>query len=168
MSCCFGFLSALFYLAHKLVDRYPSKPIAWFAVGCYYLLIGKNDPARRYLRLVILQGILLWNHDIVFFSTTEKFILSALLRKSCLLFCSARPLPWTESMGQHGWHLVTVLLLKKSTIRQWQHTLQLRISWEGKAVLLGDYNGRTELWSDAARHPILSIDGHSWSSGHVP
>ena len=24
--------------------------VAWFAVGCYYLLVGKNDPARRYFR----------------------------------------------------------------------------------------------------------------------
>ncbi|KAK2165875.1 hypothetical protein NP493_1345g00047 [Ridgeia piscesae] len=38
----------LFYLAHKLVDLYPNKAVAWFAVGCYYLLVGKNDPARRY------------------------------------------------------------------------------------------------------------------------
>ena len=23
--------------------------MSWFAVGCYYLLVGKNEPARRYL-----------------------------------------------------------------------------------------------------------------------
>lgn len=40
---------ALFYLAHKLVDLYPNKPVSWFAVGCYYLLIGNTNPARRYL-----------------------------------------------------------------------------------------------------------------------
>lgn len=39
----------LFYVAHKLVDRYPEKAISWYAVGCYYDLIGKSDPARRYL-----------------------------------------------------------------------------------------------------------------------
>ncbi|KAL3253715.1 hypothetical protein MRX96_054495 [Rhipicephalus microplus] len=49
----------LFYLAHKLVDMYPktlapsprahSQPISWFAVGCYYYLIGKAGSARRYL-----------------------------------------------------------------------------------------------------------------------
>ncbi|XP_013411443.1 cell division cycle protein 16 homolog [Lingula anatina] len=38
----------LFYLAHKLVDLYPNKAVAWFAVGCYYYLVGKHDPARRY------------------------------------------------------------------------------------------------------------------------
>ncbi|XP_038050279.1 cell division cycle protein 16 homolog [Patiria miniata] len=38
----------LFYLAHKLVDLYPGKPISWFAVGCYYYLVGKNDSARRF------------------------------------------------------------------------------------------------------------------------
>ncbi|XP_058456393.1 cell division cycle protein 16 homolog [Malaya genurostris] len=39
----------LFYVAHKLVDFYPDDAIAWYAVGCYYDLIGKSDPARRYL-----------------------------------------------------------------------------------------------------------------------
>jgi hypothetical protein len=31
--------NGLFYMAHKLVDSYPEKPIAWFAVGCYYHLV---------------------------------------------------------------------------------------------------------------------------------
>ncbi|XP_025422484.1 cell division cycle protein 16 homolog [Sipha flava] len=39
----------LFYLAHKLVDLQPDQAIAWFAVGCYYYLIGKRDQSRRYL-----------------------------------------------------------------------------------------------------------------------
>uniref|UniRef100_A0A8C5MZF8 Cell division cycle 16 n=1 Tax=Leptobrachium leishanense TaxID=445787 RepID=A0A8C5MZF8_9ANUR len=40
----------LFYLAHKLVDLYPNNPVSWFAVGCYYLMVGhKNEHARRYL-----------------------------------------------------------------------------------------------------------------------
>ncbi len=41
---------ALYYTAHKLVDNYPDMPVAWFAVGCYYLLIRNNDKARRYFR----------------------------------------------------------------------------------------------------------------------
>ncbi|KAK3888761.1 hypothetical protein Pcinc_007234 [Petrolisthes cinctipes] len=41
--------NTLFLLAHKMVDLYPESAIAWFAVGCYYYLIGKNEPARRYL-----------------------------------------------------------------------------------------------------------------------
>ncbi|KAL9894624.1 cell division cycle protein 16 isoform 1-T1 [Glossina fuscipes fuscipes] len=45
----FGDYNKLFYVAHKLVDRYPEKAISWYAVGCYYDLIGKSDPARRYL-----------------------------------------------------------------------------------------------------------------------
>ncbi|XP_055384899.1 cell division cycle protein 16 homolog [Condylostylus longicornis] len=44
-----GDSNKLFYIAHKLVDRYPEKAISWYAVGCYYDLIGKSDPARRYL-----------------------------------------------------------------------------------------------------------------------
>ena len=39
----------LFYLAHDLVDVHPESAVAWLAVGCYYYLIGKQDPARRYL-----------------------------------------------------------------------------------------------------------------------
>ncbi|EDO45312.1 predicted protein [Nematostella vectensis] len=38
----------LFYLAHKLVDNYPQKAVAWYAVGCYYYLIEKYEQARRY------------------------------------------------------------------------------------------------------------------------
>ncbi|XP_018025155.1 cell division cycle protein 16 homolog [Hyalella azteca] len=41
--------NTLFLLAHKLVDLYPELALSWFAVGCYYYLIGKNEPARRYL-----------------------------------------------------------------------------------------------------------------------
>lgn len=40
--------SGLFYMAHKLVDSYPEKAIAWFAVGCYYFLIQNHQNARRY------------------------------------------------------------------------------------------------------------------------
>lgn len=39
----------LFSLAHTLVDLYPNLAISWFAVGCYYYIIGKSDYARRYL-----------------------------------------------------------------------------------------------------------------------
>ncbi|XP_063589171.1 cell division cycle protein 16 homolog [Penaeus indicus] len=41
--------NSLFLLAHKLVDLYPESALSWFAVGCYYYLIGKNEQARRYL-----------------------------------------------------------------------------------------------------------------------
>ncbi|KAK6622538.1 hypothetical protein RUM44_002350 [Polyplax serrata] len=40
----------LFLLAHKLVDIYPESAVSWFAVGCYYHIIGnKSDHARRFL-----------------------------------------------------------------------------------------------------------------------
>ncbi|ALC46019.1 cdc16 [Drosophila busckii] len=48
-----GDFNRLFYVAHKLVDRYPDKAISWYAVGCYYDMIGKSDPARRYLSKAI-------------------------------------------------------------------------------------------------------------------
>ncbi|CAK1579084.1 unnamed protein product [Parnassius mnemosyne] len=39
----------LFAFAHALVDSYPQSWTSWFAVGCYYYLIGKSEFARRYL-----------------------------------------------------------------------------------------------------------------------
>jgi len=38
----------LFLLSHRLVEEYPTRAIAWFAVGCYYLCIRHYDSARRY------------------------------------------------------------------------------------------------------------------------
>ena len=40
--------SELFLIAHQLVDAYPKRAVAWFAVGCYYYSVKKFDPARRY------------------------------------------------------------------------------------------------------------------------
>ena len=31
----------LFQLAHRLVKLYPEEAISWYAVGCYYFVIGK-------------------------------------------------------------------------------------------------------------------------------
>ncbi|PAA48523.1 hypothetical protein BOX15_Mlig003590g3, partial [Macrostomum lignano] len=39
----------LFLLGHQLVELYPSRPISWYAVGCYYLCIHDKEMARRYL-----------------------------------------------------------------------------------------------------------------------
>ncbi|XP_065582028.1 cell division cycle protein 16 homolog isoform X2 [Artemia franciscana] len=39
----------LFVLAHRLIDTNPHCHIAWFAVGCYYYLLGKSDVSRRFL-----------------------------------------------------------------------------------------------------------------------
>jgi len=41
--------NCLFQVAHSLVDLYPEWSTAWFAVGCYYYLSGRQDPARRFL-----------------------------------------------------------------------------------------------------------------------
>ncbi|XP_026727220.1 cell division cycle protein 16 homolog [Trichoplusia ni] len=41
--------SELFAFAHSLVDYYPNAWTSWYAVGCYYYLIGKSELARRYL-----------------------------------------------------------------------------------------------------------------------
>lgn len=40
--------SELFSLAHKLAAEHPDRAISAYAIGCYYLLIGKPETARRY------------------------------------------------------------------------------------------------------------------------
>ena len=32
----------------RLVEEYPGRALAWFAVGCYYLCTQQYDSARRY------------------------------------------------------------------------------------------------------------------------
>lgn len=32
----------------RLVEEYPDRALAWFAVGCYYLCTQQYDSARRY------------------------------------------------------------------------------------------------------------------------
>ncbi|KAI8802366.1 hypothetical protein BJ742DRAFT_659725, partial [Cladochytrium replicatum] len=38
----------LFLLAHELVELFPDRGVSWFAVGSYYLLVGKHHDARHY------------------------------------------------------------------------------------------------------------------------
>lgn len=40
--------SALFLLAHELVDREPESVISWYAVGLWYYSTGKWEESRRY------------------------------------------------------------------------------------------------------------------------
>ena len=40
--------SELFYLAHQLVEEYPASAVSWYAVGCYYHMVGDFENARRY------------------------------------------------------------------------------------------------------------------------
>lgn len=39
----------LFTLGHNLVDLYPNLAVSWYAVGCYYYVIGNREKARQYL-----------------------------------------------------------------------------------------------------------------------
>jgi anaphase-promoting complex subunit 6 len=43
-----GMKNQLFYFAHKLVNDNPEMAVSWYAVGCYYFLVGKNQQARRH------------------------------------------------------------------------------------------------------------------------
>jgi anaphase-promoting complex subunit 6 len=49
--CCMmrlDYHAELFYLAHQLVEEYPSLAVSWYAVGCYYHMIADFENARRY------------------------------------------------------------------------------------------------------------------------
>eukprot|EP00930_Biecheleria_cincta_P031173 TRINITY_DN21633_c0_g1_i1.p1 TRINITY_DN21633_c0_g1~~TRINITY_DN21633_c0_g1_i1.p1 ORF type:complete len:591 (+),score=131.47 TRINITY_DN21633_c0_g1_i1:75-1847(+) len=39
--------NVVFYVAHQLVNAYPSTAVAWFTAGCYYFMIKKYEHARR-------------------------------------------------------------------------------------------------------------------------
>ena len=43
----------LFSLGHKLVGNFPSSPLSWFAVSCYYLSVENHQNARKYLTKVL-------------------------------------------------------------------------------------------------------------------
>ena len=43
----------LFSLGHKLVQNFPSSPLSWFAVSCYYLSLQNHQNARKYLTKVL-------------------------------------------------------------------------------------------------------------------
>lgn len=40
--------NVVFYVAHQLVNAYPSAAVAWFTAGCYYYMICKYEHARRF------------------------------------------------------------------------------------------------------------------------
>lgn len=44
--------SKLFVLAHEMVDREPENPLAWYAVGVWYLAGAKYPLARQYFGCV--------------------------------------------------------------------------------------------------------------------
>eukprot|EP00897_Mesotaenium_endlicherianum_P010380 jgi/Mesen1/9370/ME000610S08680 len=43
-----GRKNELFLRAHQLVQDYPHRAVAWFAVGCYYMCVKQFDNARRH------------------------------------------------------------------------------------------------------------------------
>lgn len=40
--------SVVFYVAHQLVNAYPTSSVTWFTAGCYYYMIKKYEHARRF------------------------------------------------------------------------------------------------------------------------
>ena len=42
--------TALFGLAHRIADAMPTRAVAWYAIGTYYLILDDVDKARVQLR----------------------------------------------------------------------------------------------------------------------
>jgi len=42
--------NVVFYVAHQLINAYPSEAVAWFTVGCYYHMIKKYERARTFFQ----------------------------------------------------------------------------------------------------------------------
>lgn len=42
-----GLKTELYYCAHQLVEAHPKSAVSWFAVGCYYAAVRKNEAAQR-------------------------------------------------------------------------------------------------------------------------
>jgi len=40
--------NVVFYVAHQLVNAYPTASVAWFTAGCYYYMTRKYEHARRF------------------------------------------------------------------------------------------------------------------------
>eukprot|EP01094_Clydonella_sp_ATCC50884_P026826 TRINITY_DN7481_c0_g1_i1.p1 TRINITY_DN7481_c0_g1~~TRINITY_DN7481_c0_g1_i1.p1 ORF type:complete len:565 (+),score=148.00 TRINITY_DN7481_c0_g1_i1:92-1786(+) len=65
----------LFRLAHSLVDAHPKNCVSWYAVGCYYLVLGEKESAQKYLNKCtsmngqFAEGWLVYGHA---FSTQQE------------------------------------------------------------------------------------------------
>ena len=42
-------IDELFTIGHRLVNYFPNNPLAWYCVGCYYIVVNKHQSARKYL-----------------------------------------------------------------------------------------------------------------------
>jgi len=40
--------NVVFYVAHQLINAYPTAAVAWFTAGCYYYMVRKYEHARRF------------------------------------------------------------------------------------------------------------------------
>ena len=55
ITCCVqkGRVEELFSLGQRLVNYFPQASLAWYAVGCYYIVVKKHQNARKYLTKAI-------------------------------------------------------------------------------------------------------------------
>ena len=58
IACCVqkGRVEELFSLGQRLVNYFPQASLAWYAVGCYYIVTKKHQNARKYLTKAVTLG----------------------------------------------------------------------------------------------------------------
>lgn len=105
----------LFYTAHQLVEAGPKQAVSWFAVGCYYHLLDKNELAQRYFLKV---GVRTFSRWVYVHSQGGVLLPRGGVRSRCaicvnshrtlshaevLVVCSRQrchaPLPWPDQPG---------------------------------------------------------------------
>lgn len=87
----------LFAIGHRLVEAYPQRAEAWFAVGCYYLLICEHENARRHFsKATALQPSFVpaWIGFAHAFAAQEESDQAMAAYRSATRLFAGSPLPW--------------------------------------------------------------------------
>ncbi|KAG8464771.1 hypothetical protein KFE25_010139 [Diacronema lutheri] len=87
----------LFDIGHRLVEAYPQRAETWFAVGCYYSLIGEYESARRHFsKATALQPTFVpaWIGFAHAFAAQEESDQAMAAYRSATRLFAGSPLPW--------------------------------------------------------------------------
>lgn len=106
--------------------------VSWFAVGCYYLMVGhKNEHARRYLRY--LCSLLKRNPS--FKKSYWQFVFGSLKHICCCTSPLAKPPPWRGLTVLHGLPMGIPLRWRASMTKPWLPTSLLLSWWKGRLMI---------------------------------
>eukprot|EP00811_Abedinium_folium_P011427 NODE_2057_length_2304_cov_6.105191.p1 GENE.NODE_2057_length_2304_cov_6.105191~~NODE_2057_length_2304_cov_6.105191.p1 ORF type:complete len:252 (-),score=92.93 NODE_2057_length_2304_cov_6.105191:1162-1917(-) len=89
--------NVVFYVAHQLINAYPSAAVAWFTAGCYYYMIRKYEHARRFFHKALVldhnfaPGWIAYGHAFAHHDESDQAL--AAYRTASRLFPGSH-LPW--------------------------------------------------------------------------